>query len=98
MSGIDGKAVGDLHNCLQSQAALPAFNLPKLCPVNPASDRRCFLAEAECNAAVADPLAEGAGGLIESWLGLIVGHGVQPHTAHAEPTRARCTHVYCTHA
>jgi hypothetical protein len=68
--------------------------------MNAAPDGGCFLAETKREAAVADPFTKDAGCLVERWLGLVLGHDVQPQSARAESARAQRTRVLhpCAHA
>lgn len=61
---------------------MAAFHLAELGPVDTAADGCSFLAKPKRCATIANPFAEGAGGLVESWLGLVVWH----ERNHIRPT------------
>lgn len=88
LSRIDVQPVGDLHDRLEPQAALAAFDLAELRPMNAASHRGGFLTKTKLMPTGTHPFAEDAGGFVQGRLGWVVGHHTQPHTARAKPTRA----------
>src|ERR1700752_2168348 len=74
LSRIEVEAVGDLDDGLQPQAGWTPFDLAELRLVKAAANRCRLLTEAEGPPTIPYPFAKDTGGLVQGWLGAVVGH------------------------